>query len=606
MYGMRKVFAYLLIGLFAYLLIPPQVSAAGEFQADYDVAYNIAPDGRTIVTQNISLTNKLTNLYPTKYTILIDTDKIRDVVAYDRKGAISPTLNQKDGKTEITLTFNDQVVGLGKRLTFTLRFTNEDIAQKVGSIWEVNVPGVVSDPDIGSYNVSLEVPPAFGPPSYISPAPAAGKRWNKTQMMAGGISAAYGNMQVFSLTLSYFLQNTGATRGIGEIALPPDTSYQKVVIRSLEPKPLTVRQDGDGNWLAQYELASGQKLDIDAAVNIFITMTPRSTFVSRPPTGNQYTKPLKFWEADDSRIIGEAQKLRTPRAIYDYVVSSLSYDYGRVNSSPTRKGSLGALATPKNSICMEFTDLFIAIARAAGIPAREVVGYAYTTNAKLRPLSLVADVLHAWPEYFDSEKGIWIPVDPTWANTTGGVNYFDKLDFNHIVFAVHGENSELPYPVGFYKQPGANGKDVLVAFGDAGQLPAQSPKLTSTFKLPKVIPAGFTTKGELVIENTGGIASEAVEISVVSSDLPFSFTSRVNSIAPYEKHTIPITIPIDNFLRWETAEIAASVNGDMTRYSVPIQPAFILMLPFAVGLLLLTLGVWYILVKKSLWTLIRR
>ena len=57
---------------------------------------------------------------------------------------------------------------------------------------------------------------------------------------------------------------------------------------------------------------------------------------------------------------------------------------------------------------MEFTDLFVAIARAAGIPARESVGYAYTTNSRLRPLSLVTDVLHAWPEYYDADKKIWV------------------------------------------------------------------------------------------------------------------------------------------------------------------------------------------------------
>jgi len=53
---------------------------------------------------------------------------------------------------------------------------------------------------------------------------------------------------------------------------------------------------------------------------------------------------------------------------------------------------------------MEFTDLFIALSRAAGIPAREINGFAYTDDIRLRPLDLVTDMLHAWPEYYDEEK----------------------------------------------------------------------------------------------------------------------------------------------------------------------------------------------------------
>ena len=602
---MKKIF-YSLIYLFAYLFIlPTSVLAAGEFSADYEVDYTIAPDGRTIVTQNISLTNKLTNLYPTKYSILIDTEKIKNVVAYDRKGVITPTINQKDGKTEIILSFNDQVVGVGNKLHFTLRFENGDIAQKNGSIWEVNIPGVTSDSDIAAYSVSLQVPQTFGPNAYMSPPPADGRRWTKEQMIKGGVSAAYGEMQAFSLDLSYFLQNTRVTGGIGEIALPPDTAFQKVVINAIEPKPAAVRQDDDGNWIAQYSLAPGQKLDITATATIFISLAPRSAFgkVNLRPT--DYTRPLKFWNADDPRIVSLASELRTPKAIYDYVVKTLSYDYNRVNDNPIRKGAASALSTPKNSICMEFTDLFIALARAAGIPAREIVGYAYTTNSRLRPLSLVADVLHAWPEYYDSEKQTWIPVDPTWANTTGGVNYFDKLDFNHITFAIHGFSSELPYAAGFYKRSGKNTKDVMVRFAQGSFTFLPTAKLTPGFSLPKVFPAGFTTSGQVIIENTSGVAAEDVDVAIETSFSQFSFKKRIAQIPPFGKFFIPVSFPIDNYLRSEKGVITATVNGEVINNYIDIQPALTLFAPFAIGILLLGIGFWYLLVKKPLWTLFR-
>jgi len=46
----------------------------------------------------------------------------------------------------------------------------------------------------------------------------------------------------------------------------------------------------------------------------------------------------------------------------------------------------------------------------------------YTDDIRLRPLDLVTDMLHAWPEYYDEEKEIWTPVDPHLGkNNSGGL-----------------------------------------------------------------------------------------------------------------------------------------------------------------------------------------
>ena len=57
--------------------------------------------------------------------------------------------------------------------------------------------------------------------------------------------------------------------------------------------------------------------------------------------------------------------------------------------------------------CNEHTALFVAMARAAGIPARIAVGLVSVRSAFY---------YHAWPEvYLDEGKGrgLWLPVDPT-------------------------------------------------------------------------------------------------------------------------------------------------------------------------------------------------
>lgn len=566
-------FAYSLIFLFAYSFIPvPTAQAAGKFLADYDVSYAIAPTGITIVTQTVSLINQETNLYPKQYSIILDTTNIRNIIARDDGGTITPTITQKDGKTEILLTFNKQIVGIGKQLTFTLRYENADIAQKNGSIWEVNIPGISDDPDLGAYNVNLQVSPTFGQNAYLSPLPADGKHWNRAQMTRGGISAAYGEGQYAKLTLRYYLENPHVTPVTQEIALPPDTSFQRVSIDSISPKPQEITKDADGNWLAHYALSPGQKLSIQAGVSVTLMLSPRSDY--QKPAGqdlSEYLKPLPFWESTDDSIKELASSYKTPKEIYNFVVSALTYDYERVKETPARKGALEALKTPKNAICMEFTDLFIAIARAAGIPAREAVGYAHTTNPKLRPLSLVSDVLHAWPEYYDTAQDVWIPVDPTWGNTTGGVDYFTKLDFNHIVFAIHGKSSSQPFPAGFYRENGKEGKDVIVEFLES-VVATSTPSLVPRIEFPSVVTAGFIARGRLMVENISGVEALAISISLSTSPFPFNLTQTNLTIAPYSTLAIPITISVPSSTPHAKGMLTVSAGDQIVQRSFDIQP----------------------------------
>ncbi len=585
-------FICLFIGVFVYLLIPRPSAAAGEFQADYDVQYAVSPSAITIVTQRITLTNRQTNLYPKQYSILIDSKKISNVLAYDGGGIIRPVIQDVDGKTQITLSFNEQIVGQGKKLSFSLRYENADIAQMNGSIAEITIPGIVDDPDIASYTVSLQVPQTFGPAAYMSPPPSDGRRWSKEQMIKGGVTAAYGKEQVYTVDLSYYLENSTVTAKNGEIALPPNTAYQTVDISEISPAPSSVVRDEDGNWLARYTLTPGARMDIGVKATVTITLEPRADY-PRERIESPYTQATAYWQTSDPEIARLAKTYNTPRAIYDYVVNTLSYDYERVKNNPVRRGASDALANPKQAICMEFTDLFIALARAAGIAARENVGYAYTTNSKLRPLSLVSDVLHAWPEYYDPDQKLWIPVDPTWADTTGGVNYFDKLDFNHIVFAIHGKSSEYPYPAGFYRRSTKQGKDVLVSFSDK---PASTPiaaSLSTKIEFPSIATGGLVTNGLVTVRNTSGREASLVQIAVKAEPVSFFLERAETRIPPYAAIEIPITIRIDDILKRGTGTISVSVNGDLTVQRFSIQPMYWL---FATAMSVLTLVVLLVII----------
>lgn len=220
---------------------------------------------------------------------------------------------------------------------------------------------------------------------------------------------------------------------------------------------------------------------------------------------------------------------------------------------------------------MEFTDLFIALARAAGIPAREVNGFAYTNNDKLKPLGLVADLLHSWPEYWDDGKKLWVPIDPTWEKTTGGVDFFNKTDMNHFVFVIHGQNSETPYPAGSYKLDGY-GKDIEVTFGEyKGE---KATNISVDFKLPKKILGETSTKGSFVIKNIGQMAIYKTPVRIILTDLalfsPKSSELMIDVLPPWGEKQIEIELKPASFIRVNEGEIKIEVNNQQFVYRMGV------------------------------------
>jgi len=568
------------------------VYSAGEFETNYEVNYSISSTGITIVTQKVTLKNKMTNLYPKEYSILLDTLAVKNIVAYDDGGIIKPEINQNDNKTNIRLIFNSRIIGIGKNKSFTLRYENTEIAQKIGSIWEINIPGVLETEDLNSYTVSLEVPPSFGENAYMTPPPDINGKWEKAQMTAGGISAAYGKYQKFSLSLVYDLENNKSGKVTTEIAIPPDTAHQKIILQTLKPEPLYMTKDTDGNWMARYEMGPKSILKVEADILAYIFLNPIEGFVTEPFDETEYLKPTRYWNANHPIILAESSKLSGARNIYDYVVNKLNYDYERIKINSERKGSIEALATPDESVCMEYTDLFIALSRAAGIPSRQNVGFAYTTNLQLRPSFYMTDILHAWPEYYNRETGQWTAIDPTWADTTGGVNYFDKLDFNHIVFAINGFRDDYPLPAGIYRRESSNKRQVVAEFSDLDIKLPNSHQFNSQIKFPNNIISGLSTHGNLIIENRSGFAAENMEMEISSVPESVSVKRNFSKIIPYGRLTIPFSLRTNLAEGFRSGKLIYKINGVIYEKSFRVFPFSVIIATFLSLGFLIFISIW--------------
>jgi len=534
--------------LFIFYSSPGYVSAEEEFSVDSVVTYSFQDSGKTIVTHDIVLENNFSSLYATSYTLTLENIDAENVQAVDDKGTVlSLDVQRNADLTKIIITFSDAVVGKDAARHFQITYENLVFAVKTGEVWEISIPRLGEGSSFRNYSVNLIVPPSFGAEAYVSPKPKSvdntGSKksytFSRDSLMQTGVSAAFGQFQVFTFRLLYHLENPLSVSAETQIALPPDTAFQKIYYSSIVPKPINIQTDDDGNWMGTYKLAARQRLDVTASGSVQIFSSFRPFPKPSEETLAQNLKDAQSWQTSDPSIISLAQSLKTSRAIYDYVARTLKYDLSRVQPNVQRMGAVSALQNPNSAICMEFTDAFIAIARTAGIPAREVNGYAYTENPDIQPLGLVADVLHSWPEYYDRDKGAWIPIDPTWGSTTGGENFFDKLDLRHFTFVIHGKDSVKPYPPGSYKLGSNPQKDVFVSFG---KLPADRislPKLSMAAK--NTIPF-INSVYSIRMENPGPSALYSLYPLVYFDNIQQS-RDYVEVLPPYSNYDFQIKVP---------------------------------------------------------------
>ncbi len=592
----KKVIVFLFFSLLTFHLSPVTVYAAGEFATTYDVVYDVGESGVTTVTEKVNLRNLTSEFYANQFRLIIGATQISDIKASDGGGAMQVTTEQKNTSTIITVKFNQQVVGLNKSWDWTLQFKSKDFAEKIGKVWEIRVPKVSETSNLEGYNLTLAVPVLFGDPTIISPTPksqttTSGKvflTFGKDQLKQSGVSASFGNQQLFDFDLSYHLENNNLVPILTSVALPPDTAFQDVIYQRITPTPLNVTVDDDGNYLAWFRLKRSEKMDVKAVGSAKLYTASK---IKNPTLDiklrKQYTQADKYWEKDHPQIIAKLTEIlgtnppqdpaEKAKIIYQYVVNHLKYDPRRL-SDPSggveRLGAVTVLNNPSQAVCMEFTDLFIALARSAGIPTRELNGYAYTSNTTIRPLSLTKDILHSWPEFWDEKKG-WIMVDPTWENTTGGVDYFNKLDLNHFTFVVKGVSSGDPIPAGSYKYLGQDFRDVKVDLSDNDFL--GSSYLDVQIDAPDPVLAGFPGKIKVKVSNIGNSVypSNSFLISADKLTILEGDKQKLGPIPSFGQASFELNIRTKSLFDKFNDEIIVLIGSGKYTSSVTVKPFLI-------------------------------
>ncbi len=251
---------------------------------------------------------------------------------------------------------------------------------------------------------------------------------------------------VLTSSVSSVVTKTGTVRAIGgsleyvemNLSAPQKTNWQLPTygagtVKDSEGNTLfLIKEDNPPNPF-KYSVSS------EVLTKARITDSLPSSY-SIPPQLSQYLLPSKGIESDDKAIAELARRI-TENSTSDFekvarlaiwVHRNVEYD----ESLTGREESARWVLSNRRGVCAEFATLFIALARAAGVPARYVIGYSYTGSKGW--------LGHGWAEVYIGE---WVPVDPTWIEA-------GHLDATHIQTSASASATQQNF-VSVYMAPGA-------------------------------------------------------------------------------------------------------------------------------------------------------
>lgn len=209
------------------------------------------------------------------------------------------------------------------------------------------------------------------------------------------------------------------------VGVPPSIPEQELESLSWSPQPTRYLYDRYGQRIADFELGTlspGEEVTIEFEVrgrfwqiNYHVAPDDVGSLGQIPEEMvGLYTADGPWYRIADPLIAKTAHQVveeeRNPYLmalhIHDFVARTLSYhlDGGWDDAVTVVKRGSGS--------CSEFTFLFIALARALGLPARYAGGSVYLPS-KARGGTFVDRYNHRWAEVFIPNFG-WVPFDPTW------------------------------------------------------------------------------------------------------------------------------------------------------------------------------------------------
>jgi len=224
---------------------------------------------------------------------------------------------------------------------------------------------------------------------------------------------------------------------------------QRVLLAKVAPEDHKTTEDKYGNSFAEFEFINidvGKKVSAKFTYQMAASQLQYNLNSCEEPALAELPNPERliylspylslsperFIESNNSDIVALSNQItqdkRTAcektRAIYDWIVDNIIY-----TELDEDRGALYCLKN-KCGDCTEFSCLMIALCRAAGIPARQVEGWIYTSYTAHQSYSW-----HDWLEVYLAGIG-WVFMDPTMGSYQENRDlYFASTQGEHIILA---------------------------------------------------------------------------------------------------------------------------------------------------------------------------
>jgi transglutaminase-like putative cysteine protease len=318
---------------------------------------------------------------------------------------------------------------------------------------------------------------------------------------AASAHATYTNPAVYLVTRTFTVNNTDTPIAQLRVWLPGVVTWDSqtdVGYLQITPNPSSVLEQEYGSalyWELYNEPAQGSSLVITDqfkytcwAVDYEIDPSQVGAYNETSADYQLFTRPGRFIQSDDIEIrelAGELQQGRTnpydtARSIYNWVRDNLTFKAG------LGQGAKHALENRWGN-CADYSTLFCALCRAAGIPARTIVGHRVKSFYCGAPDS--DQGFHVWAEFYLPGYG-WVPVDANEESMDPTIDCFGKLDNRRLIYQKD-PGLVLPSCYGCLAGVGGVSQSYVWGYTAQGSGGATPPKACYAYSFTQLPPLGY-------------------------------------------------------------------------------------------------------------------
>lgn len=551
--GFLKKILLILVLTSTFLFLKPLLKTNSQSSFDVNTEINHSINGQEITTTiYYSITTPDTPRVITYYTTTIPQEDIKPSVFLSQESIkIEPTYHSRSGATDLVIDLKNAVVSKDSPITLKLVYINNLSKDSLSLLSKIK--------DTTTTRMSISYPKVLGEISWsstpVTKVTSQGDRYEVEidNPQADKTNISLGQSVMYKFTISRNLVNSSDQMYKSEIVLPPNNSFQRILIEEYTPKPNNSYKDSNGNYILQYVLAPQSNLPINITGYISMERNSHSkqTYLS--------TEREEYWKIsdtiEDSRFkkylqkngliqdsnfedissLDDNKKELFYKLVHSYILERLTPNTLTLGSltGGIRVGADTTLTTAINSTAEDYSDATIAIFRKFGVPARFVVGY-ITEISDYNP----GGMYHNWVEYFDSTKQEWEILD-SFLEDYSSISLLKRELPDHVVLIYRNTNPNTP------KLPFFGENDLLIkASSDDKKIEY---KIESTIHLDTFNVADSHLKGHINIKNIGNSIIDSFEISksnpAIEKYLDLVENSGKKILLPQEEMNIHFNIP---------------------------------------------------------------